>query len=222
MVEIKDVAKGTTQSGKTDKEGVYQFPLMLWSNSTMVSFGQLTVAVNSPQLQAPLSSAQSTADDERLTSPGDSPCFRATTELPADVRSIPEASPYPQSSFRSDAPRIMAPLYYFGVTVRTAEVVSTTVLFMTVDSVTVKLPGQAHLGIRTGSEKFWEVFGGNANGGVWNITDSAVPQLPGWSGPVSLKSSETTCVLFEHELIVPFILVVPPCGTLEGDRVIDT
>src|SRR5437879_810488 len=27
-VEIKDVAKGTTQSGKTDKEGVYQFPFL--------------------------------------------------------------------------------------------------------------------------------------------------------------------------------------------------
>jgi hypothetical protein len=27
-VEIKDVAKGTTQSGRTDKEGVYQFPLL--------------------------------------------------------------------------------------------------------------------------------------------------------------------------------------------------
>jgi hypothetical protein len=28
VVEIKDVAKGTTQSGKTDKEGVYQFPFL--------------------------------------------------------------------------------------------------------------------------------------------------------------------------------------------------
>src|SRR5262252_3044724 len=27
-VEIKDVAKGTTQSGKTDKEGLYQFPFL--------------------------------------------------------------------------------------------------------------------------------------------------------------------------------------------------
>jgi hypothetical protein len=88
--------------------------------------------------------------------------------------------------------------------------VSTTVLFITVDAETVKLPGQAHFGIRTGNEKFWEVFGGNANGGVWSITDSAVPQLPGWSGPVNLKSSETTCVLFEQDLIVPFILDLPP------------
>ena len=28
MVEIKDAAKGTTQSGKTDREGVYQFPFL--------------------------------------------------------------------------------------------------------------------------------------------------------------------------------------------------
>src|SRR5260370_36736312 len=28
VVEIKDAAKGTTQSGKTDKEGVYQFPFL--------------------------------------------------------------------------------------------------------------------------------------------------------------------------------------------------
>jgi hypothetical protein len=56
--------------------------------------------------------------------------------------------------------------YYFGVTVSTAEVVSTIVLFMTVDAETVKLPGHAHFGIRTGNEKLWEVFGGNANGGV--------------------------------------------------------
>jgi hypothetical protein len=28
LVEIKDVAKGTTQSGKTDKEGLYQFPFL--------------------------------------------------------------------------------------------------------------------------------------------------------------------------------------------------
>lgn len=104
----------------------------------------------------------------------------------------------------------------------TAEVVSTTVLFMTVDAETVKLPGQAHFGIRTGNEKFWEVFGGNANGGVWNITDSAVPQLPGWSGPVNLKSIETTCVRFEQDMIVPFNLDLPPCGTLEGDNAIET
>jgi hypothetical protein len=81
---------------------------------------------------------------------------------------------------------------------------------MTVDAETVKLPGQAHFGIRTGNEKFWEVFGGSANGGVRSITDSAVPQLLGWSGPVSSKSSEMTCVLFEQDMIVPFILVVLP------------
>jgi len=68
---------------------------------------------------------------------------------------------------------------HLGVTVSTAEVVSTTVLFMTVDAETVKLPGQAPLGISTGNEKFWEVLGGNANGGVWSITDSAFPQLRG-------------------------------------------
>ena len=112
--------------------------------------------------------------------------------------------------------------HHFCVTVSTAEVVSTTIFFITVDSDTVKLPGQAHFGIFTGNEKLWEVPGANANGGVRSTTDSAVPQLPGWSGPVSLKSSETICVLFEHELIVPFILVVPPCGTLEGDSDIET
>jgi hypothetical protein len=93
---------------------------------------------------------------------------------------------------------------------------------MTVDSDTVKLPVQAHLGICSGNEKFCDVFGGSATGGVRRITDSAVPQLPGWSGPVSLKSSETTWVVFEHDMISPFSLVVPPCGMVEGDNAIET
>ena len=93
--------------------------------------------------------------------------------------------------------------------------------FTSVEPEIVKLPGHAHFGIVMGRETLRELPGGNANGGVRNMTDSDVPQLKGWSGPVNLNWIEIVCVVFAQDMKSAVTLVVPPRATVEGDSVIE-
>jgi hypothetical protein len=78
------------------------------------------------------------------------------------------------------------------------------------------------LGTLKGNDMVCEVFGGNGNGGVVNITDFVLLQLFGCDGPLNANLTTTICVVVAQEITFPVTVMVPPKGTVDGDRLIKT
>ena len=78
------------------------------------------------------------------------------------------------------------------------------------------------LGTLKGNDTVCAVFGGKGNGGVVNITDSVLLQLFGCAGPLNVNWITTVSVLVEQEITFPVTVIVPPKGTVDGDRLIKT
>jgi hypothetical protein len=63
---------------------------------------------------------------------------------------------------------------------------------------------------------------GSRNGGVVNITDFEVPQLPELNGPFNVNCMDIVCVVLVQDVSVPVTVIFPPTATVEGESVIDT
>jgi hypothetical protein len=109
------------------------------------------------------------------------------------------------------------------VIVSAAVEVSTATPLTSVVAVIEYVPGHTpRFGTLNGNETVCEVFGGKGNGGVVNISDFVLLQLLGCDGPLNVNLTTTVCVAAEQEITFPVTVIVPPNGTVDGDRLIKT
>jgi len=77
-------------------------------------------------------------------------------------------------------------------------------------------------GIWNGNDTVCEVFAGNVNGGLVNISDFVLLQEFGDKGPVSENLTTTVCAVLAQDITFPVTVIFPPKGTVDGDTLIST